>query len=95
MLELGKYSKKLHREAAKDINKSNINKVFVYGKMIKETFNKIKTQKKGKILKNSNEILEMIEKDLNSQDYLMIKGSNATGLNSIISKMEIIKILIK
>ena len=57
--------------------------------MIKETFNKIKTQKKGKILKNSNEILEMIEKDLNSQDYLMIKGSNATGLNSIVSKIKL------
>ena len=37
MLELGKYSKKLHKEAAKDINKSNINRVFVCGKMVKET----------------------------------------------------------
>ena len=89
MLELGKYAKKLHREAAKDINKSNINKVFVYGKFIKETFNKITTQKKGKILKNRNEILDLIKKDLNNKDYLMIKGSNATGLNNIVSKIKL------
>ena len=89
MLELGKYAKKLHREAAKDINKSNINKVFVYGKFIKETFNKITTQKKGKILKNRNDILDLIKKDLNNKDYLMIKGSNATGLNNIVSKIKL------
>ena len=89
MLELGKYAKKLHIEAAKYINKSNINKVFVSGKMIKETFNKIKTQKKGKILKNNIEILDLIKKDLNTRDFLMIKGSNATGLNTIVSKIKL------
>jgi len=89
MLELGKYAKKLHIEAAKYINKSNINKVFVTGKMIKETFNKIKTQKKGKILKNNIEILDLIKKDLNTRDFLMIKGSNATGLNTIVSKIKL------
>ena len=38
--------KKLHKEAAKDINKSNIHKVFVYGKFVNDTFNKITKQKK-------------------------------------------------
>ena len=35
MLELGKKSKKLHRELSIIINKSDIDKVFVYGKYIK------------------------------------------------------------
>ncbi len=89
MLELGKYAKKLHKEAAEDINKSNINRVFVCGKMVKETFNKITTQKKGKILKNKTEIFDLIKKDLNSRDFIMIKGSNATGLNTIVSKIKL------
>ena len=89
MLELGKFSKKLHKEAAKIVNKSKINKVFVYGKDIKETFNKIKTQKKGKILKNKKEIISLIKNDLRSNDYLMVKGSNATGLNKIISQFKL------
>ena len=89
MLELGKFTKKLHIDAAKVINKSTISKVYVYGKNIKKTFNKIKTQKKGKILKNKTEIFDLIKKDLNSRDFIMIKGSNATGLNTIVSKIKL------
>ena len=89
MLELGKFSKNLHKEAAKIVNKSKINKVFVYGKDIKETFNKIKTQKKGRILNSKKEIISLIKNDLRSNDYLMVKGSNATGLNKIISQFKL------
>ena len=55
MLELGKYSKILHKEVAKTINKTQIDKVYVYGRDIVETFNKIRPQKRGKIL-NSKKI---------------------------------------
>ena len=47
MLELGKFSKKLHIEAAKLVNNTNINKVYVYGKNIIDTFNKIRPKKEG------------------------------------------------
>ncbi len=88
MLELGKFSQKLHREAAKIVNKSGINKVYVYGKHIKETFNKIQTQKKGKILENENEIFNLIKNKLKNNDYIMIKGSNSTGLNALIAQIK-------
>ena len=88
MLELGKFSKKLHKEAANAINRSEINKVFVYGKHIKETFNKIKTQKKGIKLNTKNEILNLMKLKLKNNDCLMVKGSNATGLNTIFSKLK-------
>ena len=83
MMELGKFSKKLHIEAAKDINKAKFKKLFVYGKNIINTFNKIKTQKRGKILKSISDIHNIIKNDLNDEDFLMIKGSNSTGLNKI------------
>ena len=86
MLELGKFSKKLHIKIAKFINKSKVNKIYVYGKYVKYTFDKIKTQKKGKIFKNISEIEDFIRNDLSNNDYLMIKGSNATGLSKVISK---------
>ena len=88
MLELGKFTKKLHNDAAKFINRSKINKVFVYGKYIRETYNKIKPQKKGSILKDKKEILNLIKNILKNNDYLMVKGSNATGLNSIFNKLK-------
>ena len=86
MLELGYFSKKLHIQAAKTINKSKINKVYAYGKDIKFTFDMIKTQKKGMIFKKKNEIIKFIKNDLINNDYLMIKGSNAIGLGDVISK---------
>ena len=89
MLELGKFSNTLHKEAAKIVNKSKINKVFVYGKAIKTTFSKIKTQKKGKILNSKKEILDLIKNRLGNNDYLMVKGSNATGLHEMISQIKL------
>ena len=83
MLELGEYSKKLHIEAADFINKSNINKVYVYGNNVIETFNKIRPQKKGRILNSKNDILNFVKNDIKNGEYLMIKGSNSTGLNKI------------
>tara|TARA_B100000700_G_scaffold331054_1_gene461019 strand:+ start:4891 stop:7737 length:2847 start_codon:yes stop_codon:yes gene_type:complete len=88
MLELGKFSKILHKKASNVINQSNINKIYVYGKYIKETFNKIKPQKKGRILISKKEIISLLKNNLKNNDYLMIKGSNATGLNDMIMKIK-------
>ena len=81
MLELGKKSKKLHKELSYLINKSDVNKVFVCGKYIKETFRGLNNDKKGKIFRNINEANKHFSKIINNNDLLMIKGSNATGLN--------------
>ena len=83
MLELGKHSKKFHRKAAEFINHTEIDKVYVYGKDVIETFNKIRPQKRGKILNSKEDILNFMIKDIKNGEYLMIKGSNSTGLNRI------------
>ena len=81
MLELGKKSKKLHKELSTVINRSDIDKVFVYGKYIKETFNSLLTNKKGKAFDNLKEAYSHFGKIIHNNDLLMVKGSNATGLN--------------
>jgi UDP-N-acetylmuramyl pentapeptide synthase len=81
MLELGKKSKKLHRALSSVINRSDIDKVFVCGKYIKETFNYLSRNKKGKVFKNLKEAYDHFGKILHNNDLLMVKGSNATGLN--------------
>ena len=81
MLELGKKSKKLHKALSVDINRSDIDQVFVYGKYIKETFNYLSINKKGKVFKNLKEAYSHFGKILHNNDLLMVKGSNATGLN--------------
>ena len=74
---------KQHKLISRSINKSNIHKVYVHGKFIKETFKGLSKNKKAKILDKKSEIIDLIYKDLNNKDYLMIKGSNATGFHKI------------
>ena len=92
MLELGKYSKRLHLEAAQYINDTKIDRVYVYGVEVIETFNKIRPQKRGKILNSKKDILNFIRNDIKDGEYLMIKGSNSTGLNKISQSLKIGKL---
>ena len=88
MLELGKHSIKQHRLISKIVNKTKINQVHIIGKYIKETFKALKPNKKGKILTNRLSIIDLINKNLKNNDYLMIKGSNSTGLHKITNDLK-------
>tara|TARA_Y100001970_G_scaffold225489_1_gene278432 strand:+ start:248 stop:3100 length:2853 start_codon:yes stop_codon:yes gene_type:complete len=88
MLELGKHSVKQHKIISKIINKTKINKVYVIGKYMKQTFSLLKSNKKAKILNNKLDIFNLINKDLNNNDYLMMKGSNSTGLHKITNDLK-------
>jgi MurE/MurF fusion protein len=81
MLELGKKSKKFHKKLSLQLNKSNIDKVFVYGNHIKETFKFLSENKKGKIFNNLGDAYNHFSNILRNNDILMVKGSHATGLN--------------
>ena len=83
MLELGKYSIRYHQKLSTEINKTNINKVYVCGEYVSKTFNGIKNSKKGEILKKPEYLQRILKKYINNNDTLMIKGSNATGLFKI------------
>ena len=92
MLELGKYSKKLHLEISPLINSSSIDTVHVFGKSVKETYKNIDNEKKGLILKETSQIFDLIKNNINNNDYLMIKGSNSTGLNKLTNTLKLGKI---
>ena len=88
MLELGNHSKKLHQSIIPIINKTSINKVFVKGDKVKMIFDKLLKSKKGRILSNKEEIIDLIKNHLNNNDYLMIKASLATGFNNIVKDLK-------
>ena len=48
----------------------------------------ISKHKKGRILYNNSQIIELIKNDLNNNDYLMVKASNATGFNKIVKNLK-------
>ena len=88
MLELGRYSKKLHTKIGKNINKTSLKNVNVIGKHVKWAFNSLNKSKRGIILKKKSQIIDLIKNNLNNNDYLMIKGSNSTGLNSLTNQIK-------
>ena len=82
MLELGQKSRKYHEEISKVINNSDIDKVFVKGKQTIFTYKNLNKNKRGNILQNIEDIDLNLKNIISNNDCLMIKGSNATGLNN-------------
>ena len=82
MLELGQKSRKYHEEISKVINNSDIDKVFVKGKQTIFTYKNLNKNKRGNILQNTEDIDANLRSIISNNDYLMVKGSNATGLNN-------------
>ena len=87
MLELGQKSEKYHKDLSKVINNSNIDKVFIKGEKSLFTYKNLHKSKQGNILQNKSDIDLMLSNIINNNDYLMIKGSNATGLNNLSKKL--------
>ncbi len=87
MLELGKKSEILHKDLSKVINRSDIDKVFVKGPKSLITFKNLKKDKRGNIFQEEEDIDFTLNNIISNNDYLMIKGSNATGLNDLSKRM--------
>ena len=87
MLELGKKSNIYHKNLSKLINSSDIDKVFVKGEKTLFTYKNLKKEKRGNIFQCEQDIDFIFKNIIANNDYLMIKGSNATGLNNISNSM--------
>ncbi len=87
MLELGNKSEKYHSDLSKLINRSDIDKVFIKGEKSLFTYKYLRKNKRGNIFQCKQDIDETFKNIITNNDYLMIKGSNATGLNTISKEM--------
>ena len=87
MLELGEKSIFYHEELSRLINTSDIDKVFVKGEKTLFTYKNLKKEKRGNIFQCNEDVDFILKNIIDNNDYLMIKGSNATGLNIISQAM--------
>ena len=87
MLELGKKSELLHKNLSKVINNSDIDKVFIKGKNTLTTYKNLVKKKRGNIFQQDEDVDFTLNNIIANNDYLMIKGSNATGLNNLTKKI--------
>ena len=82
MLELGNKSELLHKNLSKVINNSDIDKVFIKGLNTLTTYKNLTKKKRGNIFQREEDVDFTLNNIIANNDYLMIKGSNATGLNN-------------
>jgi len=87
MLELGKKTENYHKKLSGLINSSDIDKVFVKGEKILFAYKNLKKEKRGNIFQCDKDVDFILKNIISNNDYLMIKGSNATGLNMICKSM--------
>ena len=87
MLELGKKSVFLHKDISKVINNSDIDKVFIKGNKTLNTYKCLNINKRGNIFQQDEDVDFTLNNIISNNDYLMIKGSNATGLNNFTKKI--------
>ncbi len=87
MLELGKKSDMLHRRLSKVINNSDIDKVFIKGNKTLITYKNLSKDKRGNIFQQEEDVDFTFKNIIANNDYLMIKGSNATGLHNLSKKI--------
>ncbi len=87
MLELGQKSEILHKELSKVINNSDIDKVFIKGNKTLTTYRNIHKEKRGNIFQEEEDVDFTLNNIIANNDYLMIKGSNATNLNNLSKRM--------
>ena len=86
MLELGKRSKYYHQQAAKILNKTNIDKVYCIGSEIRHAYQKLNHSKRGLLIKNISFLKENIFNLLENNDILLVKSSNKIGLFNFFKK---------
>ncbi len=83
ILELGKYSKRIHKAVGKLLLKSNINNIILIGNDMK--YAKIKN---SKYFKTTEEGIKYLKEIIKEKDTILIKASNNMNFNEIIEKIK-------
>ena len=89
MLELGEYSKELHKKVGEEVAKGNIDILICRGEYSQDIIEGAKNNKKTKIIKlNTNdEILKKLQEILKEGDVVLIKALNAMKFYEICQKL--------
>ena len=87
MMELGNKTDLYHKKLSTFINNSDIDKLFIIGNKALKTYQSTNKIKRGNILQSLQDFDEVFSNVIKKNDYLMIKGSNSTGLNKLSNRI--------
>lgn len=84
MAELGALSEELHRGLAATINDQNIDLVFTCGRFMQGLSESVTSIKRADHVSKPNDLFSILEREIRSQDVVMVKGSNASKMGLIV-----------
>ena len=74
-------------EFEKELGVEMLNNTELQKHIFRATYKNLKKEKRGNILQSNQDVDLILKNIITNKDYLMIKGSNATGLNIISNAM--------
>lgn len=86
MLELGPSAAQLHKDILKSIDFNKIDKVYLYGEMMKNLA-EISTDKAVSYFTDLDLLTESLSADLKPADQVLFKGSNIMKLSEVVEKL--------
>ena len=83
MLELGRYTKKLHKEVGEYANAKGIDLMLGYGDTAKYAINGF--GKNGIYFRNEDDLKNYLKENVSSKDVILIKGSRGMRMERFIN----------
>jgi len=88
MLELGEYSKELHREIGNEILNTDIQNIFLHGNDVREIYQVLNGKRNVKLFENKDEISSEILKLSNgTQTFTWVKGSRSMKMEEVVKNL--------
>ncbi len=87
ILELGKYSKDVHKKLAELINQTDIDEVIGIGNDIKFTIDAINSFREKRYFTSKKEATSFIKEKVRKEDIILFKASRRIGLEKVIEEL--------
>ena len=87
MNELGEKSLKFHLNMKREIENTNLNIIFTIGKFTKRLNQDLSNSIQKYHYDDISDLEKELKKIINTNDILLVKGSNAVGLNTLVNKI--------
>jgi UDP-N-acetylmuramyl pentapeptide synthase len=87
MAELGKKSDEFHAELADELTDRAINRVYTVGPHMKKLSDRLAAFRNGGYFEDRAALEAVLIRDLRPGDVVMVKGSNASGMNIVVEKI--------
>lgn len=88
MRELGERSEELHLALADTLTRFHIDKVYAAGDLMKPMWQSLPAEMRGEWAPEAGELVECVAADIEVDDIIMAKGSNASRVSEFVRKLK-------